>query len=216
MQVEFVQTLEDYVAFNRHHSACQPWWRRHGLWVFGWPLALVVVGMILLIPRPLNDPASSLKQSAWHRAEIFGGAVVIATLTFAFVTWRKPRLVRDQLEQLTSDPRNRKRMLGWRRCIIDPEGMTLSEAEGSNRVAWTAVLRIASAEQHAFLYTTTNSAIIVPRRTFSSDEEFHKFVAMAREYRDAAVQNEPQPGQPIRRQPEEGETGIKRDDRDSH
>jgi hypothetical protein len=67
-----------------------------------------------------------------------------------------------QVKRCVSHPDNQKRLLGWRRASIGPEGLEVRGEEVHTKLAWSAISKIARTPQHAFIYITTMEAIIVP------------------------------------------------------
>lgn len=49
-------------------------------------------------------------------------------------------------------------------------------------IEWRAIEKIVTTDHHLFIYDTAVSALVIPRRDFSSDDAFWQFVRQAREY----------------------------------
>src|SRR5262249_55569887 len=97
-----------------------------------------------------------------------------------------PFLERDRLHRYAvsafEDGRTTCRVMFWQRLKLTPEGLLHSTAVSTTRVVWDGIERIGMTDHHAFFYLTPVSSLILPRRAFASEEEFERFVEMARIY----------------------------------
>jgi YcxB-like protein len=212
MEVEYVLTVEDYVAFNKYQLASQPASRRHMSWV--WLVLLVILLGLFLLPTlsgPKRQPPPEVNW--WTTAFDISLLVVPLVLVVAFLVWGRPYLVTLQVKRVVTHPHNQKRLLGWRRTSIGPEGLAVRGEDVHLVLAWPAIRKLALTPQHAFIYITTLEAIIVPRRPFASDEEFQRFAETVRAYRQMARQAELESGPVGRKDAPEQDTGIKPEDR---
>ena len=76
--------------------------------------------------------------------------------------------------------------IGKHRISLTPEAMVNSTEESKARVLWRDVEKIAATDEHLFLYTSAETAIVVPKRAFSDEAEWAEFVKTARQYRSAS------------------------------
>jgi hypothetical protein len=192
MEVEYVQTLEDQVAAVRQHQRSQLRWEHSFLKIFAGVATLSLSGFLfylLFSPFDSEPPPNRVRFADLPLEEqailLFMMTAPVAVWVVMFV-WGWRFMLELQVKRLVNHAQNKERMLGWRRCSIGPAGVTLGEAGSSSKFAWTTVVRIAQTKEHAFLYTTTATTIVVPRRVFASDAEFQGFVATARAFRDKA------------------------------
>jgi hypothetical protein len=214
MVVEYVLTVEDYVACFRYHHASQSRLRLNWSWL--WLLLLMVVLGVYLVsslrtPQPEPPPQVNEGQSGLGFVGYLFLAVLI--LVVVFLVWGRPFLNARLAKRFVTHPDNQKRLLGWRRTSIGPEGLSMRGEDVHLTLAWTAIQRMAVTKEYAFLYMTAQHAIVIPRRPFASDGEFRKFVTTAREYRDMA-RNAPHGGEPPRPEAvDEPDTNITPDER---
>jgi hypothetical protein len=220
MEVEYVQTLEDHIAFNNYYQASQPWWRRSRVLLIPCLLVLLLTGFLLaqiLWPvnreQPPGHRAPPPELTGWDLVLMLSLYVLPVAFWMAFLVWGKRYLINLQIKRLVRHPENKKRMLGWRRCTIGPEGVTLRDEDSSTTLAWAAVLRIAHAKEHIFFYTAAQQSIVVPRRPFTDEQAFQDFVVTARRYHDAAQETIPQKGASRRKAVGETDTNIAPDQR---
>ena len=213
MEVEYVQTVEDHLAFNNYHYATLPWWRRYGAWTITWPLLIVLqtVGVLVIPSTPGAAPQQGASLTVWTLV----GLAVFEGFLITFFVGNPRKFLARRVRRFVAAPQNKKRFTGWRKCSIAPDGVRLRQEEGSMTLKWTAVLRIAQNDDYVFLYTTSRNALIVPRRPFASDEQFQQFVATAQCYRDTA-QKAGLEARASGRQSSEADTNIKQDERADH
>jgi len=187
MEVDFVQSLEDIIAFNIYHAECQPWWNRHRYWWTGCILVAVCVILGVFIYFGFHaSPDNPFNSDSRFRVV----STILALMTFegfwtayAVATWRW-RLAR-RVKQFVNRPENQK-MLGWQHWVIQPEGLTIRTKDNENTIRWTGIARIAQSEEYVFLYETSLTANVVPQSAFQTDDDFFSFVRLARSYWKAA------------------------------
>jgi hypothetical protein len=201
MEVEYVQTLKDHIAFSIYHQECQPWWRRHLQWWAGC-LFICALGLGMTLWEGLG-------MTLWDSMGFLVAAIGVGLWTaHTLLDWR--RGIANRVRKLAKRPEN-KRMLGWRSCTIGPEGVTLRTEETSLSVTWSGVLKIAQTEDYSFFYFTTQGAIVVPRRPFATEEDFLSFAQMARAYRKAARSGDAPDDQPSSARSAKPDTRITRE-----
>jgi hypothetical protein len=214
MEVEYVLTVEDYVAFNKYQQAAlrkprlsMSWW---------WPvLLLILIGLFFLPslsgPKRERPPDPADGQST-NSAFMFI-ALPALVIGVALLVWATRYLLPYQVKRFVTHPDNQKRLLGLRRTSIGPEGVAVRGEAIHTTVGWAAVRKIVLTQEHAFFYITTLEAIIVPRRPFASDEEFQEFAQTARDYRKMARQAAPESKAADRMASPETDLSIKPEER---
>ncbi len=221
MEVEYVQTVDDYVVFNRHHQTSQPWWRRQWRMVYiGLAmLALTVFLFVQILPSFDANPPPDRVAFADQPGFVLGflGFALLFPLSMfacalALSRWVRPFFLRMQVRRLVTHPQNRMRLLGWRRCSLGPDALAVHGKEVSLTLAWPAIQKIAEGEEHAFFYTTTQEAMILPRRPFPNDRAFRDFVAAARRYHVGGTSGGKPDGGVWRKPPGQPDTNVKRDE----
>jgi hypothetical protein len=209
MEVEYVLTAEDYVAFNRYHQKANVRVLRLGPWV--WLVLLALLMGLFLLPAFSSDPKRQPPPAADHGQWIqsaFLFFIIPALVLVILLVWGSRYLLAIQVKRVVTHPDNRRQLLGWRRTAIGPEGVTVRGEEISTQLAWTGVHKIALTQQHAIFYTSALQAFIVPRRPFASDDEFKKFVETAQDYWEKA-EDAPREKKPTgRKAVPEPDTGI--------
>lgn len=172
MDIEYEISTDDLVAFHLHqneHSLAY----RGCRWGFqlGFGLITAAGSVIYFI---VGD---HLMASAW---------LVAAVLLVALA----PRVLRGSLKrQIVRLYRRGKHRggLGTHRLSLAPEALVDSTEGSESRVLWSDVEKIAATDEHLFLYTGAETAIVVPKRAFSDDAGWAEFSETARQYRNAAI-----------------------------
>jgi uncharacterized membrane protein len=78
-------------------------------------------------------------------------------------------------------------LLGRHRLVLEPEWLSESTELRESRARWRAVGPLVATESHLFIFVTSFTSVIVPRRAFPSDESFSTFVATVERRRAEAA-----------------------------
>ncbi|MHB8879314.1 MAG: YcxB family protein, partial [Myxococcaceae bacterium] len=98
---------------------------------------------------------------------------------------RLEQMLRRQTARMYQEGENAG-VLGPPRLTLDGEWVTERTEVREVRTHWRAVERVVEDQAHLYLYVTSFSAVIVPRRAFGSEEEAKAFARLAEERRLAA------------------------------
>jgi hypothetical protein len=86
-----------------------------------------------------------------------------------------------------------KYWLAKRRGLFEPttflagdDGIEVNSSRISSKVSWHAISKIETAHGRSFLFLAPRLALIVPRRAFSSDVDFHRWNEQVREAQASA------------------------------
>ena len=185
MTAEYELAKEDWSAFNFYHHFHSPTARRHYLraWfssVVG--VLLVCLGISLL--ASLNSPTPGSTFLAL--LPLYSG-VLFCLLWFP---WAYRRKVNKIVIGMIGEGRNRT-LFGKQRVAISPENISRSSDFDQTTIAWSAIERVVKDKDHAFVYTSALTAILVPRRAFADAVGFDEFVLKATGYHEAASANLP-------------------------
>ena len=140
-------------------------------WRFWVGMVGVIVGMLALLPVifALTD-GRSLSHAL---AEI--DLPYIALIAAILVAWIVAASVLAYLW------RRRKGQLGPIVFSLTREGVRLRNREMEGLVFWNAIRSVKTRADRTFLFLTSRSALIVPRRAFDSDDQFDAFTGIARD-----------------------------------
>ncbi len=160
-------SLEDIHAFDAHYAVTAAAPKR----------ARRAVRLVLTLL--LASLLSAL--GAWIRAPLsfwVVGAVIIAAW-WAVFPYRVGALMRANTERTYREGKNLG-LLGPHRVTIDAEWLIEATAERETRTKWRAVERVDETPTHWFVYESSFSAVVVPKRVFGSVEESAEFAATCR------------------------------------
>jgi YcxB-like protein len=77
--------------------------------------------------------------------------------------------------------------LGPARIALSEEGLRWKGSAGELASPWSAIVNVTTTPVGLYLYYTSVSALIVPRRAFENDSAFRNFAEMAAALREAAL-----------------------------
>jgi hypothetical protein len=166
--VRFDFTQDDFIAFNLYHHAHSPATRSIKARMIFFILAIGAVSLAIKLLRPQSHDV------LWG----FALGSVIGALIFP---WSFRRSLRRNVGKMLSEGKN-KNLLGPREIVLSPAELRSTGSMGAATTAWPAVERIVKGDDVLYLYTTSMSAVVVPRRAFASDAEFALFEETARKY----------------------------------
>jgi len=197
MEVEFTLTTNDLLALERHLlDPAESFLRERDLadgsrlrqsdWRWGkrlWPAAALVACLGVIACRDAAVLFGALDSLAY-----WGAVVALATLGVLYCVRQHSRHV----------ARNRLHYHPWNlwtrgpmRIALTPEGVTKVCAFSRSVVSWRVIAWVTATPEHIFLYDTTDSAYVVPRRAFRDGTHFREFLHLARDYLAGAA---PPPG----------------------
>jgi hypothetical protein len=180
MTAEYELGYEDWSAFNYYHHFHSSTARRQYLQAWFAPaiaLFLICVGVWLLASFNSRTPGSTFLA--------FLPLFSVVPLQLAAFPWLYGRKVKKIVAGMIAEGRNRT-LLGKQHVTISSEDITKTGDFDRLVVAWGGVERVVKTSDHAFIYISALTAIIVPRRAFSGSVDFDHFVTRASQYLDAA------------------------------
>ena len=180
-QVSFDFTADDFVQFNLFHNRHSPEVRRW--YLFGWAtIPIIMWTVFLLVPAILRrDP-----QTWWQIIVATKWIFALPLLFIAYYPWATRRRMASLLHKMLREGSNQS-LMGPQTVTIDDKGITSQSASSTNSVAWVGVNRIARSADCGYIYTSSVSAVVVPRRAFQSDGDFMAFLDAADAARLAAT-----------------------------
>jgi hypothetical protein len=181
MEIEYELTPEDLMALQRHVRQHRPKVRRNPLvasaiWIGVFLGCLILFYVRDVFELPLVD----------YFFPLLLGVGAGALLTLIGLTLYGKQMARNATQRLLQAGRNAEKALGWRRIVIDAQGVYNASKLFSTTYQWRGIDEVATTGAHVFLYFTTMAAFIVPRRAFPNERAFEDFVDAARRYHGAA------------------------------
>jgi len=172
MDIEYEISTDDLVAFHLHQN-------EHSLafrgcrWGFQLIFGLITAGGSVIYFM-VGD---YLMASLW---------LVAAVLLVALAPCVLRGSIKRQIVRLYRRGKHRGGM-GTHRLSLTPEGMVDATEESESRVLWSDVAKMAATDEHLFIYTSAETAIVVPKRAFSDDAGWAEFGETARQYQAGAI-----------------------------
>jgi hypothetical protein len=116
--------------------------------------------------------------------------IVFSLVACYFVLWSKWLLL-WRIRRWSRNSKDAKRFLAERSLEISPKGIASTNQWDSNFTPWDTVQQIEVFQDRIFLFTTSSSAFVLPKRIFNSEVEFSGFIARVRRFRSGEMQESP-------------------------
>lgn len=164
VELEYDVVLDDIHAFNLHYA------RTAEVSVRSRRLARIALTFVLA--------ALLATLGLWSRAPLPFWLLGLLILFgwYSMFPARFDQMLRRQTERMYAE-NPQGGLLGRHRLTLEPEWLVERTPLRESRTHWRAVGRVVSTDTHAFVYVTSFTAVIVPRRAFSTDEAFRAFLA---------------------------------------
>ena len=174
LTVEFEQTEDDIVEFQRHHirRGSQRW---RALLPAGAVLAgAFLAGLTSVLMAVLRIPEAAVLLAVVAALEFAFGAAMFAFNWFALphvATWR-----------ILTSPEQRTMLIGSRAIVVAEGGLAWRYPGGQSRMGWNTVNRVECDSGGVYIYFGPANAIWVPGRAFRSPVEQQEFGDAAQRY----------------------------------
>ncbi len=166
VEIEYQVREQDLIAFNEHQmqnsDQLQRSLRRHQAIIPG-ILAVIALFLWFYFEDSLSAIYVALTALAW------------GLLTPLYMRWN----LRKQLRKMYSEE-DKAGILGDAKLRIEPRALVEITQGGESRVAWSTILRVESTKKYAFIFLTTDTALVIPRMTVSKGD-LHEFIRQADE-----------------------------------
>jgi hypothetical protein len=160
MKLSYRIERQDHSAFQWHHFwRSSSTWRNYGVLLF--------LG-ILLVSYTLSGRGLELQTVVTYVAGYILLMIVIFTVTnYLALT----SAIRRQIP-----PGDNNGVVGDHCFIVDDAVVCEQAGPIETRVKWHAIRKVSVGEDHAFIYYAPNQAFIVPKRAFTDESDFNRFV----------------------------------------
>lgn len=187
MSIDFHLQREDLVAFalfqQKHSPAAR---KQRRLRMVIWGVALVVL-LASLIRRGI------LSTDDWL---LMAGTVLLLAGVFVSLPQIREWRLRKAIERMYGEGRN-VLLYGPRRVVLTPKSLSNSSPNSQSETRWIAIEKIVDTEKALYIYLSSVSGVIIPRRAFTSEDHFQKFLHTAQEFHSRALASE----NPLKTQP---------------
>lgn len=162
MKIETEITLEDLVAFNRYHTENSRFVKQRLDFIkyFGYGVALFMIGSALL----------AILQGKILAAVI---SIVIAFLLITISGSKFVQYLNDiNAKGMYKEGKN-KGLIGHREITIHDDAIVEESDSGTHATKWQSVEKIIKTEKYIFVYASSVSAYLIPRRIFVNDTAYN-------------------------------------------
>lgn len=173
MIVKYENSIDDLVAFSRHHYARSPavkWSIIRSLVL--WSLVFIFISLKF----PTTDDLSISTRVA------FG---ILYAALFCLIVSLLRRPITDRLVRRMFREGDNKGIICQHELEIDDQGIVERTEVGEARQSWRAVERIEESDDHAFIYVSSMMAHVIPKRAVETGD-VQAFLSQAKEWWRAA------------------------------
>jgi len=174
MKLEYELTAQDYIDFNLFHLNYSKR-IRNLLFIQRFIMPLIYFALPFILARSTNVPI-------WLWLIVSAAIYILWVLVYP--ARMQKNLSKKLLKALKQD-RNSK-LLGKHSIIIDKGGLTDIGDGGETKVKWSSINEFVEAKDQLFIFISESKAIIIPRRSFQSEEILEIFTAKVKQMRTAS------------------------------
>lgn len=163
MELEFELTEEDYINYNIAHSQKSPSIKRSILIqrIFG---PIIFMGAPFFIIKFSDIPL-------WYWITIFGISSVVWLIYYPkYANWEIKRRVKKMLKE-----GNNENLFNRRKLALTGLGITEVSEIGESNINWDKIVSIEETTEYIYIYISSVSAHIVPKRVFKDTNEQKRF-----------------------------------------
>lgn len=177
MSIDFEVWREDLISFALYHHRNSAASRRQRTSAI---IALCVIfGAILAI----------IAWFALSKPELWWGVIVILVVVGILLIQHPKtheRQLRKVVQRMYGEGRNLL-LYGPRRVGLTPQFINHSSPYHQSVTRWIVVEKVATTSDALYIYISSVSSVVIPRRAFSSDDHFQTFVRTAEEFHRRAM-----------------------------
>ena len=172
MTASFTLELDDWLNFNMYHLRNSPSARRirNGMWI-GVPIGFFFFAFVLGI-------LSSGTSNRFLYAVVFAAAGFLRLAFYRqYYNWGMRRRVRKFLDEGDNEG-----LLGPQEVILSPNSIVARNDETEGKSSWKNVKKVVVTDDYVFVYVSSMSAFILPRRSFKAEISFDELGEMCQKY----------------------------------
>lgn len=174
MRIDYSLTVDDIITFNMYHIGHSPTIRKQVAYGQIITAFVTIITMFALIYFTDRDKNISL---IGFILPVLGGIILFVLFPVIYRYEAK-----RQARKLLAEGQNTS-LLGTHHLSLSPEAITSTSEVASATLKWSAITDVKDSSDYIFLYTSAMSAMIVPKRVFSSTEEIQVFLRYVQTYR---------------------------------
>ncbi|MHB8855270.1 MAG: YcxB family protein [Bellilinea sp.] len=177
--VEFERTVEDTIEFNVFHMSHSPSIRQRAL--FAQIIVAVLVFIVSLAVRYLLN----LDKRALTYFDYALFLVLSVASFFIFPYLNKAEVIRG-LHKATKEGDN-KAILGHQTISLSPDHIIVKTQSSESKYTWDSIDKVVQSDKYIFVYISSISAIAIPGKAFSTENELQEFANYLDIYREKRV-----------------------------
>lgn len=164
MELIFELTEEDYINYNLDHSKKSPSMKKS-------ILIQRIMGPVIFVIAPFVIIQFS-EIPLWYWLMIFGLSSIAWFVYYPkYTMWEIKRRVKKMLEE-----GNNENLFNQRKLLLTDEGITETSSIGASNISWDKIESLEETEDYLYIYISSVSAHIVPKRIFENLDEQEEFV----------------------------------------
>ncbi len=170
MEIEFELLEKDYINFNINHSMKSPGLKKN---IFGQRILGPII--FLLIPFILK---TYTKIPLLYWLTIFGILSVVWFIFYPkYFNWEMTRRIQKMLKE-----GNNENIYIRRKIILSEEGIIEKSDIGESNMPWIQVGKVEETDEYIYIYISSISAHIIPKRVFTDKNEEQRFISEISKY----------------------------------
>ncbi len=164
MELEFELTEEDYVNYHINHSKKSPSIKRS-------ILIQRISGPVIFMIAPFFIIKSS-EIPLWYWITIFGLSSIGWLIFYPkYANWEIKRRVKKMLEEGSNE-----NLFNRISLVLTEKGITGVSSIGESNISWDKIVSLEETKDYIYIYISSVSAHIVPKRVFKNSNEQKEFI----------------------------------------
>ena len=172
MELEFELLEEDYINFNIDHAKKSSSLKKN-------ILMQRILGPVLFLIFPFIIRGYT-EIPMWYWVTIFGIVSVVWFIYYPkYFNWEMTRRVKKMLNEGSNE-----NILNRRKIILSDEGILEKSLIGESNVSWNQVDKVEESNEYIYIYISSISAHIIPKRIFKDENEKQMFIREISKHHD--------------------------------
>ena len=164
MKIQFENTLEDVIAFSQHFNKTSPSMRRRRLITL---LYFPILWFLIMVLPYISGNLITIYIIIW---------IVVSLVWILFMSYFSKKSITRNVRKLYSEGEN-KGTIGKHTMVVNPDSLVDITEYGEFSIKWNAINKIESDENYIFIYISSVSAHVIPKKSFVSDLEIENFIS---------------------------------------
>lgn len=172
MELEFELIEEDYINYNIDHAKKSSSVKKN-------IMTQRLLGPILFLTIPFVIRRYT-EIPLWYWLTLFGICSVVWIVFYPkYFNWEMTRRVKKMLKE-----GNNENIFIKRKITLSSQGILEISAIGETNIAWEKVEKVEETDEYIYIYISSISAHIIPKRVFKDENEKQMFIKEIKKYHD--------------------------------